>query len=117
MSAITTHVLDTARGCPAEGLAVRLESVPERPDSADLSRQTLGTAATNSDGRVPELGPDRVEAGTYRLVFDTAAYFAATGQAGFFPQVSLTFTVTDPEQHYHVPVLLSPFGYTTYRGS
>ena len=79
--------------------------------------QTLGTAATNSDGRVAELGPDHVEAGTYRLVFDTAAYFAATSQTGFFPEVSLTFTVTDPEQHYHVPVLLSPFGYSTYRGS
>ena len=117
MSAITTHVLDTARGCPAQGVPVRLESVSEGTDSAAMTPQTLGTAATNSEGRVAELGPDRVEAGTYRLVFDTAAYFSETGQVGFFPEVSLTFTVTDPEQHYHVPVLLSPFGYSTYRGS
>ena len=117
MSAITTHVLDTARGCPAEGVPVRLESVPAGADSAATARQTLGTAVTNSDGRVGELGPDQIEAGTYRLVFDTAAYFAATSQTGFFPEISLTFTVRDPEQHHHVPVLLSPFGYSTYRGS
>ena len=117
MSAITTHVLDTARGGPAAGVPVRLESVPAGADSAATARQTLGTAVTNSDGRVAGLGPDSVEAGTYRLVFDTAAYFAATSQTGFFPEVSLTFMVRDPEQHYHVPVLLSPFGYTTYRGS
>ena len=117
MSAITTHVLDTALGCPAAGVPVRLESVPAGPESAASARQTLGTAVTNADGRIPELGPDRVEAGTYRLVFDTAAYFAATSQTGFFPEVSLTFTVRDPEQHHHVPVLLSPFGYSTYRGS
>jgi 5-hydroxyisourate hydrolase len=77
----------------------------------------VASAVTDADGRVAELGPDRVEPGTYRLVFDTAAYFAATGQTGFFPEVSLVFTLTDPEQHYHVPVLLSPFAYSTYRGS
>jgi 5-hydroxyisourate hydrolase len=114
MSAITTHVLDTALGRPAAGVPVRLEAVP---GGAGSRPQTLGTGATNTDGRVPQLGPDQVEAGTYRLVFDTAAYFAATSQTGFFPEVCLTFTVRDPEQHYHVPVLLSPFGYSTYRGS
>ncbi len=110
MSAITTHVLDTALGRPAEGVPVRLEAVS---DSVTI----LASATTNADGRVADLGPDRVEAGTYRLVFDTATYFAATGQSAFFPEVSLTFTLTDPEQHHHVPVLLSPFAYSTYKGS
>lgn len=110
MSAITTHVLDTALGRPAEGVPVRLEAVS---DSVTI----LASATTNADGRVADLGPDRVEAGTYRLVFDTATYFAATGQSAFFPEVSLTFALTDPEQHHHVPVLLSPFAYSTYKGS
>jgi 5-hydroxyisourate hydrolase len=110
MSAITTHVLDTALGRPAEGVPVRLESV-----SGAVT--TLATAVTNADGRVADLGPERIRAGVYRLVFDTAAYFEATGQRGFFPEVTLTFTVVDPEQHHHVPVLLSPFAYSTYRGS
>ena len=114
MSAITTHVLDTALGRPAAGVPVRLEAVP---GGAESRPHTLGTGATDIEGRVPQLGPDLVEAGTYRLVFDTAAYFAATSQTGFFPEVCLTFTVRDPEQHYHVPMLLSPFGYSTYRGS
>jgi 5-hydroxyisourate hydrolase len=113
MSAITTHVLDTALGRPAISVPVRLFAVA----SETLDATPLGAAVTNSDGRVGDLGPDRVEAGTYRLVFDTAAYFAATGQRGFFPEVSLTFTIDDPEQHFHVPVLLSPFAYSTYRGS
>lgn len=111
MSAITTHVLDTALGRPAEGVPVRLEAI------TDSAPTTLGSATTNADGRVADLGPDRVEAGTYRLVLDTAAYFEATGQTGFFPEVTLTFALTDPAQHYHVPVLLSPFAYSTYRGS
>lgn len=110
MSAITTHVLDTAMGRPAEGVPVRLESVT---DTVTI----LATATTDADGRIADLGPDRVPAGTYRLVFDTATYFAATSQSAFFPEVSITFTLTDPGQHYHVPVLLSPFAYSTYRGS
>jgi 5-hydroxyisourate hydrolase len=111
MSAITTHVLDTALGHPAAGVPVRLESV----DAAGST--VLGTATTDADGRGASLGPDRIAAGNYRLVLDTAAYFTATGQDCFFPEVSLVFTVADPEQHHHVPVLLSPFAYTTYRGS
>ena len=111
MSAITTHVLDTARGRPAAGVPVRLERV----DRYDV--RLLASATTNGDGRVPDLGPDQVEAGTYRLVFDVAAYSAATGQECFFPEVSITFALTDPAQHHHVPLLLSPFGYSTYRGS
>jgi len=110
MSAITTHVLDTARGRPAPGIPVRLEALEPQP-------HVLAEATTNEDGRVPELGPDRVENGTYRLVFDTAAYHAAQGETGFFPEVVITFTLDDPAQHYHVPVLLSPFAFSTYRGS
>lgn len=110
MSAVTTHVLDTSLGRPAAGVPVRLEAVSE-------TVTILAAASTDADGRACDLGPDRVAAGTYRLVFDTATYFAATGRSAFFPEVSLTFTLADPEQHYHVPVLLSPFAYSTYRGS
>jgi 5-hydroxyisourate hydrolase len=110
VSAVTTHVLDAAHGRPASGIPVRLEALDE-------SSTVLASATTDEDGRVPELGPDRVEPGTYRLVFDTATYFAASGQTGFYPEVAITFTITDPAQHYHVPVLLSPFAYSTYRGS
>jgi 5-hydroxyisourate hydrolase len=111
MSAVTTHVLDTAQGRPAAGLLVRLEQ------ASGTARAVLATATTDDDGRVPALGSDRVDPGTYRLVFDTAAYFAGTGQPCFFPEVSLSFVVADPDQHQHVPVLLSPFSYSTYRGS
>jgi 5-hydroxyisourate hydrolase len=111
VSAISTHVLDTAQGRPAAGLLVRLEHV------VGVDGAVLATATTDADGRVPSLGPDRVCPGTYRLVFDTAGYFSRTGQPCFFPEVSLSFVVADPEQHHHVPVLLSPFAYSTYRGS
>jgi 5-hydroxyisourate hydrolase len=111
MSAITTHVLDTARGRPAAGIAVRLEAVD--PDGGGV----LATGTTDADGRVAALGPDRIRAGAYRLVYDTAAYLASTGQDCFFPEVSVLFVVTDPGQHHHVPLLLSPFAYSTYRGS
>ncbi len=112
MSAITTHVLDTALGRPAAGVPVRLEGVSPVGAAA-----VLAEAATDHDGRVGNLGPDQIEAGTYRLVFDLAAYFFATAQRGFFPEAVLTFTVADPTEHYHVPLLLSPFAYSTYRGS
>jgi 5-hydroxyisourate hydrolase len=105
MSAITTHVLDTAAGRPAAGIPVRLEG---------YGGALLGNGVTDDDGRVRSLGPDTIEAGRYRLVFDTAAYF---GDQSFFPEVVVTFAVTDPDQHYHVPILLSPFAFSTYRGS
>ena len=108
MSAITTHVLDTAQGCPARDVPVRLE----REDG-----RIVAEGATNTDGRVQDLGPQEIPAGTYRLVFDTSSYFESTGHEGFFPEVTITFTVTDPTQHHHVPLLLSPYGYSTYRGS
>ncbi|MGH3518651.1 MAG: hydroxyisourate hydrolase [Haloechinothrix sp.] len=111
MSAITTHVLDVGMGRPAAGVSVRLE----RLDSGGA--EPLAKATTDGEGRVTDLGPGDVNAGTYRLVLDTGSYFAATQQSGFFPEVSVTFTLSDPTQHYHVPVLLSPFAYSTYRGS
>ncbi|HEU5044712.1 MAG TPA: hydroxyisourate hydrolase [Nocardioidaceae bacterium] len=107
MSAITTHVLDTTQGCPAHDVPVRLER----------EGQVLAEATTDTDGRVRDLGPQEVPAGTYRLVFDTASYFESIGRQGFFPEVTITFTITDPAQHHHVPLLLSPYGYSTYRGS
>ncbi|MGH3350151.1 MAG: hydroxyisourate hydrolase [Nocardioides sp.] len=114
MSAITTHVLDTALGRPAAGVPVRLSRIDPDPDSDN--RVVLAEATTDDDGRVTDLGPDQVPAGTYQLRFDTAAYSAATGQECFYPEVSVTFAVTD-RRHHHVPLLLSPFAYSTYRGS
>ncbi|RKR76016.1 hydroxyisourate hydrolase [Frondihabitans australicus] len=107
MSHVTTHVLDSSIGRPAGGVYVELQEPTGR---------VLGTGVTNADGRVPSLGPDVLDDGAYRLVFDTGAYFAATGTATFYPSVTLDFQVSgDP--HYHVPLLLSPFAYSTYRGS
>ena len=119
MTAITTHVLDTARGRPAAGMAVRLQRI------AGGTAAELGRARTDDDGRVKTLGPSRLEPGTYRLVFDTADYFSERTGAGeaqppapsFFPEVVVTFTVDGRADRVHVPLLLSPFGYSTYRGS
>jgi 5-hydroxyisourate hydrolase len=112
VSAITTHVLDTARGTPAAGVPVRLERVGSgKPEE-------IGRASTDADGRVRDLGPERLQAGTYRLVFAVAEYFAGLDQRdSFFPEVTVTFTADGEATHYHVPLLLSPFGYATYRGS
>ena len=114
MSAITTHVLDTSRGRPASGVPVRLEIQTETGDW-----QTLGGGATDADGRCKNLLPSGVAlaAATYRLTFETAIYFDAHGATGFYPQVSVVFVVRDATQHHHVPLLLNPFGYSTYRGS
>ncbi|MCI2419466.1 hydroxyisourate hydrolase [Saccharopolyspora sp. K220] len=112
MSAVTTHVLDAARGTPAAGVAIRLESA-ETP--ADWT--ALAESRTDDDGRIRKLGPDRLAAGDYRLTFDTGEYFDRQGVATFYPQVQITFRIADPAQHYHVPLLLSPFAYSTYRGS
>jgi 5-hydroxyisourate hydrolase len=111
-SAVTTHVLDTSRGQPAQGVEVRLEG-PLTPDGAPL----VGVATTDADGRVTSLGPEQLEPGTYRLTFVTGDYFADNGQDAFYPEVAVTVVLTDREQHYHLPLLLSPFSYSTYRGS
>ena len=114
MSAITTHVLDTARGRPADGVRVSLEQI----DSTDHWR-AVGHGVTDSNGRLKTLMPESTEPvpGMYRLLFDTQAYFAQHGIRSFFPLVTVTFEVSNAAEHYHVPLLLSPFGYTTYRGS
>jgi 5-hydroxyisourate hydrolase len=116
VSGLSTHVLDTALGQPARGLAVRLDLLP--PRDAGGGTQIISTTVTDHDGRVGDLleGAPLI-AGVYRLTFQTGAYFAATGRAAFYPRVQVTFEVTAPEQHHHVPLLLAPFGYSTYRGS
>jgi 5-hydroxyisourate hydrolase len=112
-SPITTHVLDTALGQPARGLAVTLEA----QDSAGAWTE-LAARATDSDGRVGDLiSPGSLQARTYRLSFDTGAYLRGAGRPVFYPRVEITFAVTAPGEHHHVPLLLSPFGYSTYRGS
>ena len=114
MSGITTHVLDLAVGRPASGVAVRLEL-----QSADRGWITLAERHTNEDGRVKDLiSPGaKLDAGRYRLTFATGPYFAARGQECFHPEAAITFDVRDGAQHHHVPLLVSPFGYSTYRGS
>jgi 5-hydroxyisourate hydrolase len=115
VSAVTTHVLDTARGGPAVGVAVRLERVAAggAGGGGEVAR-----GRTDTDGRIRDLGPAELPAGTYRLVFDTGGYLAGQGQrAAFFPEVAITFALDDGAGHCHVPLLLSPFAYSTYRGS
>jgi 5-hydroxyisourate hydrolase len=116
-SAVTTHVLDTARGLPAAGVAVRLELV-SADDQDPAGQAELGRSVTDSDGRARNLGPATLPPGSYRLVFDTGAYFASHGAGpAFFPEVAITFRVDGESPHHHVPLLLSPFAYSTYRGS
>jgi 5-hydroxyisourate hydrolase len=107
---ISTHVLDARLGRPAAGLAVRLERV------SDGAATTVATALTGPDGRVGDWDAP-LAAGVHRLVFDTGAYHEAEGTPSFYPEVVVTFWITDPTQHHHVPLLLSPFAYSTYRGS
>jgi 5-hydroxyisourate hydrolase len=111
MSTLSTHVLDAASGLPAAGVPVTLER------RGGDGWQPLGEAVTDDDGRVRDLAPGGLGTGVHRLVFATGEYFAATGQTGFYPEVSVVFDVTDTSRHYHVPLLLSPYAYSTYRGS
>jgi 5-hydroxyisourate hydrolase len=114
MSPITTHVLDTAHGRPARGIPVTLEA-----QDAQGHWLLVGHGATDDDGRLKTLMPPEAQLseGVYRLTFDTRGYFASTHVEGFYPQVSVVFQVRDASQHYHVPLLLNPYGYSTYRGS
>eukprot|EP00741_Cyanophora_paradoxa_P023433 tig00021582_g22637.t1 len=113
VSPITTHCLDTALGKPAKGMRIVLEQ-----QRADGSYAELGRGLTDDNGRITDLlAPNSLQAGSFRMVFDTAGYFAATGQKGFYPVVHVHFVIERPEEHYHVPLLVSPFGYSTYRGS
>ena len=114
MSGITTHVLDTALGRPAAGVPVTLES-----RGAGGGWRVVGRGATDADGRLRHLLPEgfALAEGDYRLTFGAGAYFAPHGAEGFYTEVTVAFVVRDPASHYHVPLLLSPHGYTTYRGS
>ena len=114
MKRISTHVLDTTLGKPAADVPVRLE---RRQTSGNWS--VLGEGRTDQDGRCSQLLPDEaaLAAGLYRLVFDTHSYFAEKKVASLYPLVEVTFLVRDGESHFHIPLLLSPNGYTTYRGT
>jgi 5-hydroxyisourate hydrolase len=112
-SPLTTHVLDTRLGQPAAGVAVCLEQRASAGDWLLLARKF-----TNDDGRISDLLREgELAAAIYRLRFDTGAYFAAQGVEHFYPEIAVEFEVTDLARHHHVPLLLSPFGYSTYRGS
>ncbi|MGR3320914.1 MAG: hydroxyisourate hydrolase [Pseudooceanicola sp.] len=114
---LTTHVLDTAAGRPADGIRIQLYGVNGN------AHRKIAEAVTNADGRTdaPILPPERFEPGTYELVFSAGAYLRATGQAGadplFLDEIPIRFGMAEPDAHYHVPLLLSPYGYSTYRGS
>jgi len=112
MTGISTHVLDTARGRPAHGIRVVLERA-----SVDGSWGPVGGGITDANGRVATLldVAETLQEGAYRLTFQVRDYFE--GQESFYPEVTVQFLVRDPAAHYHVPLLLSPYGYTTYRGS
>jgi 5-hydroxyisourate hydrolase len=110
-SRVTTHVLDATSGRPAADVAVRLER------QVGDSWQSVASGSTDTDGRIATFGPADLELGVYRVTFAVAAYFAARDQPTFYPEVAIMFTLDDEDAHYHVPLLLSPYAYTTYRGS
>jgi len=112
MSDITTHVLDTSLGRPAAGVPVTLEM------QKTGGWQEISRGATDGDGRLRHLlEPGALIAGVYRLTFETHAYFHARKVRSLYPQIAIVFQVEDPKEHYHIPLLLSPYGYSTYRGS
>ncbi|MBD2754442.1 hydroxyisourate hydrolase [Spirosoma validum] len=110
MSPITTHILDTTLGKPAEGVSITL-CRHQQNDWMELAQ-----GSTNSDGRISNLLSEAIPSGTYKLRFETQAYFDKLGVTTFYPFVDITFSVITGE-HYHIPLLLNPFGYSTYRGS
>ncbi|MDA3920508.1 MAG: hydroxyisourate hydrolase [Salinisphaera sp.] len=110
-SHVTTHILDTSSGRPAAEVAVELFA------QRDGDWSSVARGVTDSDGRLRNLGPEQLSVGVYRLLFATGAYFAREQITTFFPEVALTFEIANADQHYHVPLLLSPFAYSTYRGS
>jgi 5-hydroxyisourate hydrolase len=106
MSHVTTHVLDAVTGVPADGVAVSLLH----------GGDVIASGVTDDDGRIGSLGPERLEPGVYQVRFETGAYFARDDLDTLYPHVDITFEIAGPE-HYHVPLLLSPFAFSTYRGS
>jgi 5-hydroxyisourate hydrolase len=134
MSTLSTHALDTATGRPASGLRLMLEKQeqPEawraycnaraegtEPTGPKPQWTTLGRGVTNGDGRCPDLLPTgtQLAPGIYRMDFDTSGYLKDRGQSGFYPIAQIVFEITADDEHYHIPLLLSPFGFSTYRGS
>jgi len=112
-SPITTHVLDTSQGRPAAGVEVQLAR-----RSTDNRWEVVASGVTDADGRIADLlSPGALAAGVYCLTFATGAYFKRQGIATFYPTVAIEFQIVVPSEHYHVPLLVSPFGYSTYRGS
>jgi len=114
MSGISTHILDLSRGVAASGVAVRLER--ENPTGGWA---TVSEHLTDADGRVKNMIPagGAIRAGVYRLRFETGAYWVSWGVTGFHPVVEVTFSIVEADRHHHVPLLVSPFGYSTYRGT
>ena len=114
MSSITTHILDVSNGSPAREVPVLLEQ-----QITENEWQIIGKGQTDDDGRLTDIFPadETLAVGDYRLTFDTKTYFERQNVEGFYPQIVVAFTVRNAAQHYHVPLLLSPFGYSTYRGS
>jgi 5-hydroxyisourate hydrolase len=116
LTTLSTHVLDSATGRPAVGMLVRLETAaPLGPDDG-WEWVALGSARTDADGRLKDWGAVTIGGGSFRLIFATGAWFAERGQKCFYPEVSIAFTVDD-DSHYHVPLLLSAYAFSTYRGS
>jgi 5-hydroxyisourate hydrolase len=108
---ISTHILDTSRGRPADGVDVTLER------EVGGAFVVVARGATDADGRVKGLVTGAPDTGTWRIRFDVAAYHARLGVDGFYPYVEIVFAVTSGAEHYHVPLLINPFGFSTYRGS
>lgn len=118
-SYVTAHVLDASTGTPARGVSVTLSSADSAKGPGDQPAATdvIAEAVTDDDGRVSSLGPEQLASGVYRITFGTGDYFAARGQETFYPQVQVEVRIDEAQAHYHVPLLLSPFAYSTYRGS
>ena len=114
MSTISTHILDTARGRPAPGVSVSLEIL-----NAGEGWSPLSQAVTDDDGRIKSfvMAEPQMVAGTYRLIFAVGQYFTSLKQESFYPEVAVSFLIQGGAEHYHVPLLISPYGYSTYRGS
>ncbi|KAI8997219.1 hydroxyisourate hydrolase [Pilobolus umbonatus] len=112
-SPVTCHVLIASKGIPGIGIDVKIEKLEQNEFTL------LSTSQTNSDGRCPTLLPDgyKAEKGIYRVTFNTREYFTGIGERCFYPYVQIVFELTNPEEHYHIPLLISPYSYTTYRGS
>ena len=111
MTRVTTHVLDTALGRPAAGIKVRLDRV------VGGKTEEIASVRTDAEGRVREWTPEPVAAGHYRLVFESGEWFRTSGRETLYPQIVIHVELSADQPHYHIPVLLAPFGYTTYRGS